>query len=191
LLLPQIFPIIPDILGRRALSSGRLAGLGATLDFHHGLVRPHDWSPSTDCPRRSAVAGADSRAPSDPRTRCARSGSRTTLKRDAAARRRASRGAPPTADPPRSAPESIAPGRCVVHSRWRCSGVRHAARPESPGDRSLPRPSSRPEIPIIREPTYNRVAISPVLPCCVHINQERTPSNGNQVTSRQSGARGV
>src|SRR5438128_4915033 len=28
---------IPDILGRRALLSGRLAGLGATLDFHHGL----------------------------------------------------------------------------------------------------------------------------------------------------------
>jgi hypothetical protein len=30
---------IPDILGRRALSSGRLAALGATLDFHHGLLR--------------------------------------------------------------------------------------------------------------------------------------------------------
>src|SRR5881396_2595032 len=29
---------IPDILGRRALSSGRLAGLGATPDFHHGLL---------------------------------------------------------------------------------------------------------------------------------------------------------
>src|SRR5438046_536243 len=29
---------IPDILGRRALSSGRLAALGATLDFHHGLL---------------------------------------------------------------------------------------------------------------------------------------------------------
>jgi hypothetical protein len=27
---------IPDILGRRALSSGRLAALGATPDFHHG-----------------------------------------------------------------------------------------------------------------------------------------------------------
>jgi hypothetical protein len=27
-----------DILGRRALSPGRLAGLGATLDFHHGLL---------------------------------------------------------------------------------------------------------------------------------------------------------
>ena len=31
---------IPDILGRRALSAGRLAALGATLDFHHGLLRP-------------------------------------------------------------------------------------------------------------------------------------------------------
>src|SRR6266496_3317565 len=31
---------IPDILGRRALSSGRLAALGATLDFHHGLLAP-------------------------------------------------------------------------------------------------------------------------------------------------------
>src|SRR5436309_14870164 len=27
---------IPDILSRRALSSGRLAALGATLEFHHG-----------------------------------------------------------------------------------------------------------------------------------------------------------
>ncbi len=27
---------IPDILGRRALSAGRLAALGATLEFHHG-----------------------------------------------------------------------------------------------------------------------------------------------------------
>ena len=31
---------IPDILGRRALSAGRLAALGATPDFHHGLLRP-------------------------------------------------------------------------------------------------------------------------------------------------------
>jgi hypothetical protein len=30
---------IPDILSRRALSAGRLAALGATLDFHHGLLR--------------------------------------------------------------------------------------------------------------------------------------------------------
>src|SRR5213079_565641 len=29
---------IPDILGRRALPAGRLARLGATLDFHHGLL---------------------------------------------------------------------------------------------------------------------------------------------------------
>src|SRR5207249_12085626 len=27
---------IPDMLGRRALGAGRLAALGATLDFHHG-----------------------------------------------------------------------------------------------------------------------------------------------------------
>jgi hypothetical protein len=29
---------IPDILSRRALSAGRLAALGATLDFYHGLL---------------------------------------------------------------------------------------------------------------------------------------------------------
>src|SRR5207244_1128803 len=29
---------IPDILGRHALSAGRLAALGATPDFHHGLL---------------------------------------------------------------------------------------------------------------------------------------------------------
>src|SRR5438093_7645207 len=29
---------IPDILSRRALSAGRLAALGATLEFHHGLL---------------------------------------------------------------------------------------------------------------------------------------------------------
>ena len=29
---------IPDILGRRALSAGRLAALGATPDFHHRLL---------------------------------------------------------------------------------------------------------------------------------------------------------
>src|SRR6266566_8921669 len=29
---------IPDMLGRRALGAGRLAALGATLDFHHGLL---------------------------------------------------------------------------------------------------------------------------------------------------------
>jgi hypothetical protein len=46
LLLPQIFPIIPDILGRHALPAGRLAVLGATPDFHHGLPAP-PGSPST------------------------------------------------------------------------------------------------------------------------------------------------
>jgi hypothetical protein len=29
---------IPDILGRHALPAGRIAGLGATPDFHHGLL---------------------------------------------------------------------------------------------------------------------------------------------------------
>src|SRR6266516_6164494 len=29
---------IPDVLGRRALSAGRLAALGATAEFHHGLL---------------------------------------------------------------------------------------------------------------------------------------------------------
>src|SRR3989442_5221341 len=29
---------IPDMLSRRALGAGRLAALGATLDFHHGLL---------------------------------------------------------------------------------------------------------------------------------------------------------
>src|SRR5713101_4434113 len=30
----------PGILGRRALPAGRLARLGATPDFHHGLLKP-------------------------------------------------------------------------------------------------------------------------------------------------------
>ena len=30
--------VIPDILGRRALPARRLARLGATPDFHHGLL---------------------------------------------------------------------------------------------------------------------------------------------------------
>src|SRR6266852_3598435 len=34
LLLPQV---LPDILGRRALRSGRIAGLGARRDWRHGL----------------------------------------------------------------------------------------------------------------------------------------------------------
>ena len=35
LLLAQILPVF---LGRRALPAGRLARLGATPDFHHGLL---------------------------------------------------------------------------------------------------------------------------------------------------------
>ena len=45
---------IPDILGRRALSAGRLAALGATLDFHHGLLA---WGPVAAAP---IVVQADS-----------------------------------------------------------------------------------------------------------------------------------
>ena len=32
----------PGMLGRRALPAGRLARLGATPDFHHGLLRTYD-----------------------------------------------------------------------------------------------------------------------------------------------------
>jgi prolyl oligopeptidase len=39
---------IPDMLGRRALSSGRLATLGATPEFHHGLLAQ---TPSLEYPR--------------------------------------------------------------------------------------------------------------------------------------------
>jgi hypothetical protein len=35
---------IPDILGRRALPAGRIAGLGATSDLHHGLLGPKNRS---------------------------------------------------------------------------------------------------------------------------------------------------
>jgi hypothetical protein len=38
LLLAQILPVTPGILGRRALPAGRLAALGATLAFHHRLL---------------------------------------------------------------------------------------------------------------------------------------------------------
>src|ERR1700730_7981173 len=42
---------IPDILTRRALPAGRIAGLGATPDFHHGLLGAsapgHDATSST------------------------------------------------------------------------------------------------------------------------------------------------
>ncbi len=49
---------IPDILGRRALPAGRLAGLGATPDFHHGLLGAaagpfdHDYADYTGVLRR-------------------------------------------------------------------------------------------------------------------------------------------
>ena len=45
---------IPDILGRRALSAGRLAALGATPDFHHGLLGHFALCPLYPlCPMRS------------------------------------------------------------------------------------------------------------------------------------------
>jgi hypothetical protein len=46
----QIFPIIPDILSPRALPAGRIAILGATLDFHHGLVTKLRLNPPSDDP---------------------------------------------------------------------------------------------------------------------------------------------
>src|SRR5439155_7766308 len=46
LLLPQI---LPDILGRRALPSGRLAGLGATPGLSPRAARPHESAGATDC----------------------------------------------------------------------------------------------------------------------------------------------
>src|SRR5688500_10348133 len=39
------------ILGRRALPAGRLAGLGATLAFHHGLLALNAHSTGTRTPR--------------------------------------------------------------------------------------------------------------------------------------------
>jgi hypothetical protein len=39
---------IPDILGRRALPAGRIAGLGATPDFHHGLLRRRQLASTRD-----------------------------------------------------------------------------------------------------------------------------------------------
>src|SRR5712692_11881884 len=39
---------IPDILGRRALPAGRIAALGATPDFHHGLVTKIRLKPPSD-----------------------------------------------------------------------------------------------------------------------------------------------
>src|SRR5437660_5293672 len=56
---------IPDILGRRALSAGRLAALGATPDFHHGLLggalsKP---TPRSRAARTSPPRAARCRAP--------------------------------------------------------------------------------------------------------------------------------
>ena len=40
---------IPDILARRALPAGRLTRLGATPDFHHGLLARASWSAACGC----------------------------------------------------------------------------------------------------------------------------------------------
>src|ERR1700730_16867312 len=37
----------PGILTRPALPAGRIAGLGATPDFHHGLLRHKSWCAET------------------------------------------------------------------------------------------------------------------------------------------------
>src|SRR5205809_4725691 len=46
---------IPDILGRRALSAGRLAALGATPDFHHGLLGMLSLGVGTPATRRTGL----------------------------------------------------------------------------------------------------------------------------------------
>jgi hypothetical protein len=57
---------IPDILGRRALPSRRLARLGATPDFHHGLLRPRGvgFSPYAAYAPHSSLVGSGMAAPS-------------------------------------------------------------------------------------------------------------------------------
>jgi len=87
------------------------------------------------------------------------------------------------ADHPMSDPDSIALGWCVDHSRCGCSGAHHAAQFELSGGRSLPCPSSRPEIPTNQESTCNRAVIPPVLPCCVHIKREHHPIPDGHVGS--------
>src|SRR5213592_2267540 len=67
---------IPDMLGRRALSSGRLAALGATPDSHHGLLdnleQPGGAHPAADAHRDDDAFGAatsalDQRVADEPR----------------------------------------------------------------------------------------------------------------------------
>ena len=45
---------IPDIFGRLALRTGRIAGLGATTDFHHGLLGPEPSVNAPGFPRKAA-----------------------------------------------------------------------------------------------------------------------------------------
>ena len=52
---------MPNILPRRALPARRLAHLGATRDFHHGLLGTGRVSPDPDClaPHQAMVHGAE------------------------------------------------------------------------------------------------------------------------------------
>src|SRR5688572_32376340 len=54
----------PGILGRRALPAGRIAGLGATRDLHHGLLADLDATPRAGIPSDGMKYGqADSARP--------------------------------------------------------------------------------------------------------------------------------
>src|SRR6266849_3708488 len=53
---------ISDILGRRALPAGRLARLGATLDFHHGLLGSFAGRADETGPLRFAISFPASRS---------------------------------------------------------------------------------------------------------------------------------
>src|SRR5712691_5529659 len=62
LLLPQILPVTPGILGGRAIPPLRLARLGATPDFHHGLLVQSRWQMRViSSSSRSAASTADGR----------------------------------------------------------------------------------------------------------------------------------
>src|SRR4029077_11137920 len=67
---------IPDILGHRALSARRLARLGATPDFHHGLLTKRVGGCVACRGRRSLPATGSLRPPrqSLPNVRCSHSG---------------------------------------------------------------------------------------------------------------------
>src|SRR5437762_13977845 len=60
LLLPQIWP---DLLGRRALRSGRIAGLVARRDLHHGCHAPGRAKSASSLPRSRAITTGPLRHP--------------------------------------------------------------------------------------------------------------------------------